>query len=58
MAKCLHTSHGDTGMNYAVGGIVPGKTGKKIYLRITTNANMNVSEQCRISGSMVTRFLE
>ena len=57
--KCLHTWPGHVGMNYEMGGTILNKTVKEKDLEVTLNANMKVSEQCRIAASkpMVTRFL-
>ena len=49
--KCLHTGPGNTGMNYEMGGTILSKTGKEKDLGVTMNANMKVSEQCRIAAS-------
>ena len=49
--KCLHTGPGNTGMNYEMGGTILSKTVKEKYLGVTVNANMKVSEQCRIAAS-------
>ena len=49
--KCLHTGPGNTGMNYEMGGTILSKTGNEKYLGVTMNANMKVSEQCRIAAS-------
>ena len=48
--KCLHTGPGNTGMNYEMGGTILSKTGKEKDLGVTMNANMKVSEQCRIAA--------
>ena len=56
--KCLHTGPGNTGMNYEMGGTILSKTVKEKDLGVTMNANMKVSEQCRIAAQRVTRFLE
>ena len=45
---CLHTGLGNTGVNYEMGGTILSKTVKEKYLM---NANMKVSEQCRIAAS-------
>ena len=45
-------------MNYEMEGTILSKTVKEKYLRVTMNANMKVSEQCRIAASRVTRLLE
>ena len=47
--KCLHTGPGNTGMN--MGGTILSKTVKEKDLGVTMNANMKVSEQCRIAAS-------
>ena len=49
--KCLHTGSGNTGVNYEMGGTILSKTVKEKDLRVTMNANMKVSEQCRIAAS-------
>ena len=49
--KCLHTGHGNTGVNYEMGGTTPCK---KV---ITMNANMKDSEQCRIVASHGNQIL-
>ena len=49
--KCLHTGHGNTGVNYEMGGTILCKTVKEKDLGLTINANMKVSEQCRIAAS-------
>ena len=49
--KCLHTGHGNTGVNYVMGGTILCKTVKQKDLGVTINANMKVSEQCRIADS-------
>ena len=49
--KCLHTGPGNTGMNYEMGGTILSKTVKEKDLGVTMNANMKVSEQCRIAAS-------
>ena len=48
--KCLHTGPGNTGMNYEMGGTILSKTVKEKGLGVTMNANMKVSEQCRIAA--------
>ena len=51
--KCLHTGPGNTGMNYEMGGTILSKTVKEKDLECsekTMNANMKVSEQCRIAA--------
>ena len=49
--KCLHTGLGNTGVNYEMGGTILSKTVKEKDLGVTMNANMKVSEQCRIAAS-------
>ena len=46
--KCLHTGPGNSDMKYEMGGTILSKTVKEKYLGVTINANMKVSEQCRI----------
>ena len=55
--KCLHTGPGNTGMNYEMGGTILSKTVKETYLGVTMNANMKVSEQCRIAASKGNQVL-
>ena len=55
--KCIHTGPGNTGMNFEMEGTIPSKTVKEKDLGITMNANMKVSEQCRIAASMGNQFL-
>ena len=40
-----------TGVNHEMGRIILSKTVKEKYLGVTMNANMKVSEQCRIAAS-------
>ena len=49
--KCLHTGPGNTAMNHEMGGTIVSKTMKEKYLGVTMNANMKVSERCRIAAS-------
>ena len=49
--RCLHTWPGNTGMNYEMGGTILNKTVKEKDLGVSMNANMKVSEQCRIAAS-------
>ena len=49
--KCLHTGTGTTGMDYEMGGTILSKNVKEKDLGVTINANMKVSEQCRIAAS-------
>ena len=55
--KCLHAGPGNTGMNYEMGGTILSKTVKEKYLGVTMNANMKVSEQCRIVVSKGNQVL-
>ena len=55
--KCLHTGLGNTGMNYEMGGTILSKTVKEKYVGVTMNANMKVSEQCRIAASKGNQVL-
>ena len=48
---------GNTGMDYEMGGTILSKTVKEKYLGITMNANMKVSEQCRIAASKGNQVL-
>ena len=51
---------GNTCMNYEMGGTILSKTVFKIndkYLGVTMNANMKVSEQCRIAVSKGNQVL-
>ena len=49
--KCIHTGPGNNGMNYEMGGIILSITVKEKVLGVSMNANMKVSEQCRIAAS-------
>ena len=55
--KCLHTGLGNTGMNYEMGGNILSKTVKEKDLGLTMNANVKVSEQCRIAASKGNQIL-
>ena len=55
--KCLHTGPGNTGKNYEMGRTILRKTVKKRDLGVTMNANMKVSEQCRIAASKGNQVL-
>ena len=57
--KCqyLHTGSGNTGVNYEMGGTILSRTVKEKYLGVTINANMKVSEQCRIAASKGNQVL-
>ena len=55
--KCLHTGPGNTSMNYEMGGSILSKTVRENDLGVTMNANMKVSEQCRIATSKGTQVL-
>ena len=47
--KCLHTGPGNN--DNEMGGTILNKTVKKNDIGVTMNANMKVSEQCRIAAS-------
>ena len=49
--NCLHAGHGNTGLNYYMGGAILCKTVNKKYLGVTIHADMKVSEQCRVAAS-------
>ena len=55
--KCLHTRPRNTGMNYEMGVTILSKTVKEKDLGVTMNANMKVSEQCRIAASKGNQVL-
>ena len=55
--KCLHTGPGNSGMNYEMGGTILIKTVKEKDFGVTMNANMKVSEQCRIAASKGNQVL-
>ena len=55
--KYLHTGPGNTGLNFAMGGTILSKTVKEKDLGVTMNANMKVSEQCRIAASKDNQVL-
>ena len=58
ICKFLHTGPGNTGMNYDMGGgTILSKTVKEKDLGVTMNANMKVSEQCRIAASKGNQVL-
>ena len=44
-------------MNYEMGGTILSTTVKEKYLGVTMNANMKVSEQCRIAASKGNQVL-
>ena len=55
--KCIHAGPGNTCVNYEMGGTILSKTVKEKDLGITNNANMKVSEQCRIAASKGNQVL-
>ena len=55
--KCLHTGPGNTGMNYDMGGTNLRKSVKEKDAGVTMNANMKVSEQCRMASSKDNQVL-
>ena len=44
-------------MNYEIGRTIPSKTVKENDLGVTMNANMKVSEQCRVAASKGNQVL-
>ena len=44
-------------MNYEMGGTILSKTVKEKHLRVTMDANMKESEQCRIAASKGNQVL-
>ncbi len=52
-----HIGTGNSGMNYEMGGTVLSKTVKEKDLWVIMNANMKVSEQCRIAASKGNQVL-
>ena len=54
---CLHIGPGNTSMNYEMGGTILSTTVKEKDLGVTMNANMKVSEQCRIAASKANQVL-
>ena len=55
--KCLHIGPGNTSMNYEMGGTILSTTVKEKDLGVTMDANMKVSEQCRIAASKANQVL-
>ena len=57
--KCIHTGpgNGPTSMHYEMGGTILSKTVKEKDLGVTMNANMKVTEQCRIAASKSNQVL-
>ena len=55
--KCLHIGPGNASMNYEMGGTILSITVKEKDLGVTINANMKVSEQCRIAASKGNQVL-
>ena len=55
--KCLHTGPGNTGMNYEMGGSILSKNVEEKDLGVSMNANIKVSEQCRIAASKGNQVL-
>ena len=54
---CIHTGPGNMGMNYEMGGTILTKTGKEKDLGVSMNANMKISEHCRIAASKGNQIL-
>ena len=55
--KCLHKGPENTGMNYEMGGTILNKSVKEKDIGVTMNADMKVSEQCRIAASKGNQVL-
>ena len=55
--KCLHIGPGNASMNYEMVGTILSITVKEKDLGVTMNANMKVSEQCRIAASKGNQVL-
>ena len=55
--KCLHIGPGNASMIYEMGWTILSITVQEKYLGVTMNANMNVSEQCRIAASKGNQVL-
>ena len=55
--KCLHIGPGNTSMTYEMGGTIVSITEKEKDLGVTMNANMKVSEQCRIAATKGNQVL-
>ena len=55
--KYIHIGPGNSGMNYEMGGSILSKTMKEKDLGVRMNANMKVSEQCRIAASKGNQVL-
>ena len=55
--KCLHIGPGNTNMNYEMGGTILSTTVIEKDLGVTMDANMKVSEQCRIAASKANQVL-
>ena len=55
--KCLHIGPGNKSMTYEMGGTILSITVKEKVLGVTMNANMKVSEQCRIAASKGNQVL-
>ena len=55
--KCLHTGHGNLGVNYKMGDTVLGTTVKEKDLGVTVSADIKVSEQCGIAASKGNQIL-
>ena len=55
--KCLYARHGNTGVNYEMGGTILCKTVKEKDFGVKINANMKVSEQRRIAASKGNQIL-
>ena len=49
--------HGNTGLNYYMGGAILCKSVNERYLGVTIYVDMKVSEQCRIAASQVSHII-
>ena len=55
--NCLHEGHGNTGLNYYMGGAILCKSVNERYLGVTIYVDMKVSEQCKIAASQVSQII-
>ena len=55
--KCIHIGPGNASMTYEIGVTILSITVKEKDLGVTMNANMKVSEQCRIAASKGNQVL-
>ena len=57
-ANCLHAGHGNTGLNYYMGGAILCKTVNEKYLGITIYADRKFLNNAELQLLRVARFLE